>query len=156
MGTQEKKYRRNVAVFVLDAGGKILLCRRSDSYKAWQLPQGGMDSGETPREAMVRELGEEIGTKDVDIIHELEGTIRYDWPERLKHLGFDGQEQTYFLVRLRPEATIDLNAHDPAEFEDILWVGAGEFLARIEGFKKEPYSVALGKLISLFPTLIAP
>ena len=56
----ELPYRQNVAIVVVNREGLILACRRSDAYQAWQLPQGGIEAGEEPEEAMWRELEEEI------------------------------------------------------------------------------------------------
>ncbi len=146
-------YRQNVAAFLLNDTGHILLCQRSDEYKTWQLPQGGIDTGEDVTTALMRELTEEIGTNDIQIIHQLEQKIKYDWPEHARKYGFVGQEQTYFLAKLLGKVDIE-NAVDD-EFVDYTWVDAKEFKLRISGFKKGAYIKALDLLIEKFPTVIA-
>ena len=146
------KYRKNVAAFILNDDGKLLICLRSDKFKTWQLPQGGIDEGETPREALYRELLEEIGTNNIDIIHELEDRIRYDWPEHLHTKKHVGQEQVYFLVKLNSK--IDLEAASSKEFIEAKWIDSKTFSELDCGFKTEAYNTALSKLLKLFPNLI--
>lgn len=151
---QEIPYRRNVAAFVLNEEGKILTCRRSDRHHAWQLPQGGVKEGEALDAALLRELKEEIGTAEVDILGMLENSIRYNWPEHLHHRGYRGQEQHYFLLRLRRDAVIDLHSDPDAEFDCSEWLSAREFLDRLDGFKASAYTEALQLLQELFPGTI--
>ena len=111
----------------------------------WQLPQGGIEQGESPEAAMWRELQEEIGTKDVEVIGALPDSIRYDWPEDHHGRGYLGQEQRYFLVRLKKDAEINLAA-DSCEFDQCCWMGAGEFLSKLSSFKADAYKKAIEKL----------
>ena len=67
----KREYRRNVAIVVVNHAGLVLACHRSDSTGIWQIPQGGIEEGESDEEAMHRELEEEIGTSDVDILGKL-------------------------------------------------------------------------------------
>lgn len=151
----ELPYRQNVAIVVVNREGLILACRRSDAYQAWQLPQGGIEAGEEPEEAMWRELEEEIGTTDVKVIGRLKKPIRYDWPTQLHRRGFSGQEQTYFLVRLKKKAAIDIFAHEKPEFDKTEWLHVEDFLERIEGFKAAAYEKALKKLRKKYPEYFA-
>ncbi len=150
-----KGYRPNVAIVVVNKEGLILACRRSDGYKVWQFPQGGIEKGETVEEAMWRELEEEIGTCDVKLIGRLPGTITYDWPPHLHRRGHCGQEQTYFLVRLKKNAVINLDSHEDPEFDKTEWVNYDTFLERIEGFKADAYRLALEGLRELYPDYFA-
>lgn len=138
-----KLYRPNVAAFVLNNKGEILLCERSDVRGAWQLPQGGIEAGEDPETALYRELEEEIGTSEVEIIAKLPQIIRYDWPEILFKRGFHGQEQHFFLVRLKEgsEPNIEIACD---EFIDSQWVSRERFIDLVQGFKREAYLQALG------------
>ncbi len=156
MQDQQKKFRRNVAVVVLDDQGLILACERSDVKGAWQLPQGGIEEGESDEAAMKRELKEEIGTDDISIIGRLKDPIRYDWPEKLYSRGYHGQEQIYFLVRLKNTKSINLHSWGEVEveFSSVEWVGKNEFLSRISGFKTAAYTEALEKLSAAFPNLM--
>ena len=147
-------YRTNVAAFVLNAEGLILLCRRADEFPSWQIPQGGVDQGEALDIAIIRELEEEIGTADVEILDALETAIRYDWPERLYTRGFCGQEQYYFLTRLAPAASIRLDTHQPQEFDLYEWVNQQVFLDRIATtFRAEAYRSALELFKSRNPNI---
>jgi putative (di)nucleoside polyphosphate hydrolase len=147
-----KKYRPNVAAIIVNDNGKILACHRADMEGIWQVPQGGINKTETAEEALLRELEEEIGTKEVDIIWKLPETLRYDWYEKNRNLGFDGQEQTYFLVRLHENAVINLNKSNP-EFNKYKWMPTNEFLSCLSEFKKEVYTTAIKKMKDKFPNL---
>lgn len=147
-------YRKNVAVIVINEEGKILACERLGNKGSWQLPQGGIDEGEEIEQAALRELEEEIGTKDVQIIGRYPGYIRYDWPERLYERGHRGQEQYYFLVRLASKAIIDFTKHHTVEFSGAEWVTASEFISRGSGFKSVAYKKAIEKLILMYPQCI--
>ena len=141
---QEKKYRPNVAIIVLAPTYpfecKILVAQRSDIKGAWQFPQGGIDEGESPQEAMYRELKEEIGTNDVEIIAQYPQWLSYDFPENVaKKMRFDGQSQKYFLVRLKPGAKIDINTPKP-EFNDFSFVKVEEINKIVNSFKKPVYT----------------
>ncbi len=149
------QYRRNAAIFVLNASGEILACERTDVAGAWQIPQGGIDAGESIEAAMLRELEEEIGTNDVDVLGSLPDPVRYEWPEALYVRGFRGQEQYYFLVRLREGAVLNLD-REPKEFARTEWIGAAEFLSRVSGFKADAYRTALAALQKQFHGLISP
>ena len=151
---EEKRYRPNVAAFVLNEQGQVLACRRTDAFKSWQIPQGGIDAGESPERAVLRELQEEIGTNDVDILGRLAQPTRYDWPVEAQRDGFHGQEQHYFLVRLRAGAAIDLHREHRPEFDESEWVTAQEFMGRVGGFKAQAYCDALQQFQNLCPGII--
>ena len=81
-----------VGIMVLNGAGLVLVCQRKDqSGDTWQMPQGGIDNGESPRAAALRELEEEIGTADVEIIGEIQGGIDYDLPADLVGRVWKGQ-----------------------------------------------------------------
>ena len=150
----KSNYRSNVAAIVLNQRGAILCGERSDRAGAWQLPQGGIEKGETAEEALLRELDEEILCNDVVILGRLDSPIRYDWPEDLHRRGFTGQEQHYFLVRLTAEAENQFTGAASIEFRGFEWLGAAEFLSRISGFKAEAYRSAIEQFSALFPGVI--
>lgn len=145
-----KKYRPNVAAVILSSAYpkecKFFIAHRLDIKGAWQFPQGGIDDGESPRVALLRELKEEIGTDDVEIISECPHWIQYDFPRSMAkkmYVGFAGQRQKYFLVRLKNEAEINLQTAIP-EFDQYTFVDAHELFERVTYFKKEVYKQVLG------------
>ena len=148
-------YRKNVAAFVLNQEGKILLCERSDIPNSWQLPQGGVEENEDLEAAMLRELSEEIGTSEVTILDQLTKGIKYDWPKKLHKRGFCGQEQFYFLARLDALATIKFGlVNGEQEFVDYRWVKDTEFESIVKSFKREVYLKALKIFQERNPELI--
>ena len=144
----EKRYRPNVAAIVLSSKYpekvEFFIASRSDVKDAWQFPQGGIDKGETPKEALLRELKEEIGTDEVEIVGEYPEWVSYDFPEMIakKMYPFDGQRQKYFLVRLKPGAKINLDTKEP-EFVQYTFVPYGKIFDYITYFKRPIYKKVL-------------
>ncbi len=142
-----KKYRPNVAAVILSPKypGKVevLVAKRND-IDAWQFPQGGIDDGETPKEALLRELKEEIGTNNVEIVTQMPQWQSYDFPKIIakKMYPFDGQRQKYFLVRLKNGAKINLNTEIP-EFQDYKFVPKNEIFHYVKSFKRPVYKKVL-------------
>lgn len=140
----EKKYRLNVAAIVLSSTYpfecKIMLAKRNDIDNIWQFPQGGIDAGENPKTALLRELKEEIGTAEVEIISEYPKWLQYDFPGKVseKMYPYDGQRQKYFLVRLKANARINLQTKEP-EFEEYKFVDLKKLFAMIHHFKRPLY-----------------
>ena len=144
------RWRRGVGIMLLDRAGKVFVGRRIDTPGAWQMPQGGIDKGETPRAAALRELKEEVGTNAADFIAETAGWLRYELPSELqgrKIWGgrYRGQEQKWFAMRFRgSDADIDLETHHP-EFDAWKWVPAAELPALIVPFKRALYEAVLAE-----------
>jgi len=138
-------YRPNVSAVILSSKYpekcEFFIAHRSDIKNAWQFPQGGIDEGETPQEALLRELLEEIGCNNVEILAEFPEWITYDFPNVIsnKMYPFKGQTQKYFLVRLKEGAKIDLQAHEIPEFEEYDFVTHKELFDRVTYFKRKPY-----------------
>ena len=138
-----KKYRPNVAAVILSPKYpekvEILVAKRND-VDAWQFPQGGIDEGESPKEALLRELKEEIGTDDIEIIAEMPEWLSYDFPKMIakKMYPYDGQRQKYFLVKLKKDAKIDLNTEIP-EFDDYKFVKLEDVFKYVKSFKRPVY-----------------
>jgi len=141
----KKSYRPNVAAIILSSKYpdkcEFFVAHRSDIKNAWQFPQGGIDKGETPREALSRELLEEIGCNNVEVLGEFPEWISYDFPKVSsgKTYPFDGQTQKYFLVRLREGARIDLHAYDIPEFKEYEFVEYDQLFKKVTYFKRKIY-----------------
>ncbi len=144
----EKNYRPNVAAIVLSssypAKCEIFIASRIDIKDAWQFPQGGIDEGETPEVALLRELEEEIGTSDIEIIAQYPGWVSYDFPDAVakKMQPYDGQIQKYYLVRLNKNAKININTALP-EFGEYKFVDSRKLNNYITFFKRTVYKKVL-------------
>ena len=144
-------YRPCVGIMLFNADGKVFVGKRLDqTVEAWQMPQGGIDNGESPREAALRELGEEVGTHKAEIIGEMADWITYDLPEHLIGVAFHGkykgQRQKWFALRFTgTDGDIDLAAHDP-EFSDYRWVSLDELPDLIVPFKRQTYRQVIAAL----------
>jgi putative (di)nucleoside polyphosphate hydrolase len=143
-------YRPCVGVVLTDGQGRVFVGQRADmGTPAWQMPQGGIDKGETPVEAALRELREEtgVGPRHVAVLAETADWLPYDLPpEVLPYRGkYRGQTQKWVLVRLEAgEDVIDLT-HDEVEFSDWRWMTGRELLEAIVGFKRPIYEAVLGE-----------
>ena len=139
-------YRPCVGVVMINRDGLIFTGNRKDSHiPAWQMPQGGIDDGEKPRKAALRELWEETGvTEDlVEFLAKSSGWLTYDLPDELigKVWGgkYRGQRQKWFLLRyLGQDDQIRIATEHP-EFSAWCWIRADEMVASIVPFKREVY-----------------
>ena len=144
-----KQYRRNVLAVIVNKEKKILVGERSDRPGIWQMPQGGIDEGETSEEALMRELKEEIGTDKARIIRKLDFKISYDFPEELSSdimKKYKGQIQDWFLLELEDTAVLDLSK-SLGEFKALDWKDAGSILCGIVFGKSKLTSRGLRPLI---------
>jgi len=145
-------YRPCVGIMMINAQGLIFAAQRIDSpTPAWQMPQGGIDAGEDPGRAALRELEEEISvTPDlVAPLAETQDWLAYDLPpEMVPHIWkgrFRGQKQRWFLMRyLGADSQIDI-ATDSPEFSDWRWITAEDMLERIVPFKRAIYAQVIGE-----------
>ncbi|WP_282605063.1 RNA pyrophosphohydrolase [Pelagibius sp. Alg239-R121] len=149
-------YRPCVGLLVLNTKGEVFVAQRNDMRsEAWQMPQGGIDKGEAPRDAALRELEEEIGTADAEILAESADWHSYDLPRelvgRLWKGRYRGQTQKWFALRLRGgDETINIETEHP-EFSAWKWVGIGEVAEFAVPFKRDLYR----KIIEEFRHLAA-
>lgn len=143
-------YRPCVGVMLINAEGEVFVGQRLDrDTDAWQMPQGGVDKGEEPRDAALRELLEETGVlaELVDVIAESEGWLPYDLPHdlvpRIWKGRYRGQEQKWFLMRFRgEESDVNIETEHP-EFSAWRWLPSNQLVANIVPFKREVYAQVL-------------
>jgi putative (di)nucleoside polyphosphate hydrolase len=153
MSDNDLPYRPCVGIMLFNRHGDVFVGKRIDqTVEGWQMPQGGIDQGETPQEAVLRELQEEVGTDKAQIIAEMDEWVTYDLPAHLIGVAFHGkykgQRQKWFALRFTGEdGDINLTSHAP-EFSAFQWVSLEKLPALIVAFKRDTYRsviAALGK-----------
>lgn len=161
------KYRPCVGLLVMNRAGQIWIGERLEARNDaeglgtwWQMPQGGIDTGEKPAAAAMRELHEETGITSAEIIAETTDWHRYDFPLEfaVKAWGgrFRGQKQKWFAMRfLGDDSEIDISSHDPGlhpEFGRWRWSAKDELIGNVVDFKRKIYRAVLAE----FDPLIVP
>ncbi|MEW9918229.1 RNA pyrophosphohydrolase [Marimonas sp. MJW-29] len=145
-------YRPCAGVMLMNEAREVFVGQRKDRYtEAWQMPQGGIDPGETPQEAALRELEEETGvSRDlVTVIAETSGWVPYDLPHdlvpQLWKGRFKGQEQKWFLMRFHgtDDAVNIFTEHQ--EFSAWKWMPTAQVLDSIVPFKRSVYEAVLAE-----------
>ena len=145
-------YRANIGIVITNEKKQILLAKR---YKqnAWQLPQGGIDKGETELDALYRELEEEVGlaAKQVSLLAKTPKWLRYELPiehiRRKQKPTCIGQKQVWYLLKLvSNDSDISLSLHNKVEFDDWKWVDYWNPVDEVINFKKEVYEDMLKAL----------
>ncbi len=150
----DRAYRPAVGIMLLNAANLVFVARRIDTaVEAWQMPQGGIDDDEAPREAALRELKEEIGTGKATILAESRGWLRYDLPAELagKVWGgrYRGQRQKWFAMRFTGrDADIDLATEHP-EFMAWRWAPPEQLPEMIIPFKRQLYRDVLSEFAAI-------
>ena len=145
----ERPYRPCVGIMLLNADGHVFVAQRIDQQvEAWQMPQGGIDDGEAPATAALRELAEEIGTDKAEILAESPDWIPYDLPEDLADKvwkgRYRGQTQKWFAMRFTgADSDIDINTKHP-EFDAWRWAAMGDLPNLIVPFKRAVYEQVVG------------
>ena len=145
----EKKFkdlplRNGVGIVVLNKQNKIFVAKRIDNPKDfWQMPQGGVDNGESFLTAAYRELEEETSIKNVELIQEIDGTTTYELPKHLLGIiwkgKYKGQKQKWFLMRyLGEDSEINIKTHKP-EFLEWRWIDLDMITEVVVDFKLHVY-----------------
>ncbi len=142
------EYRPCVVAVFTNISGQILVCERSDFRGSWQLPQGGIDPGESALNAIYREMREEIGCDRFRVTKEASGLIKYKFPENLdKSISkkWIGQSQVWFMAEFDSGFGPDIAAGD-GEFVAFGWRDPKEVVAGIIEWKRDAYVEGLTKL----------
>lgn len=142
---------------LINRDGDVFVGRRIDqTVEGWQLPQGGIDEGESPAEAAFRELEEEIGTRNAALLREYDDWLSYDLPSHLLgvalHGRFRGQRQKWLAMRfLGTDSEINVHTAEP-EFGEWKWLAVDVLPRLVVAFKRDTYA----KVIGAFRDLAAP
>ncbi|MDR3441102.1 RNA pyrophosphohydrolase [Telmatospirillum sp.] len=147
-------YRSGVGLMLFNPQGLVFTAKRIDTAEnAWQMPQGGIDDGETPVEAALREMKEEIGTNQAEILGESAGWFHYDLPAEL--VGkvwkgrYRGQRQKWFALRYTGrDCDIDIRTEHP-EFNDWRWTRFDQLIELIVPFKRDLYRAVIGEFTTI-------
>jgi putative (di)nucleoside polyphosphate hydrolase len=141
-------FRAGVVAVVTNSHGQLLAFERSDVTGQWQLPQGGIEPGESPVAAAWRELAEEtgLGPDDVDLVDEYPEWTLYEWPEHVRQQGRQGgkrlgQVQRWFTFRVRDDDVEP--APDGVEFVSWKWVDAEWLIGQVVEFRRPGYERVL-------------
>ena len=144
MDKQKLPMRSGVGIIVLNKKNQVFVGKRKDNpVDNWQMPQGGIDTGENYIDAMKRELIEETSIKNIKILKEIENTYQYELPNNLVGIiwkgKFRGQKQKWFITRfLGTDNEININTKHP-EFIDWKWIEPKLLPDVIVNFKKDLY-----------------
>lgn len=151
LNLKELPYRQGVGIILVNADQKVFVGQRLDTaYPAWQMPQGGIDKGETPVQAALRELEEEIGTNAVEMKAESPSWYTYNFPQEFNpHFWqgqYKGQRQKWFLFQFTgQDSDISLETEHP-EFQDWKWVPKEDLVSLAVPFKRDLYKAVIEDL----------
>ena len=159
-------YRPNVGIVLLNDQNHVFWGKRI-GQQSWQFPQGGIQHGESPEQAMYRELHEEVGllAQHVQIIGRTRDWLRYDVPDeflrrqvnRNHRVSYKGQKQIWFLLRmLSDDQQVKLDVSDQPEFDAWRWDPYWIELETVVGFKRQVYQLALSELARFIPNTNFP
>lgn len=136
-----KPYRKCVVAVVTKDFKTFLVGERQRHPGAWQFPQGGIDEGEAPVQAALRELKEETGTDQVELVREAADWVSYDFPEDMEApiaKDYRGQTQKWFLFQMAVDHNPDLEESDH-EFRALDWRSLESILSGIVAWKRDVY-----------------
>ena len=145
---EQRPYRPCVGIFLLNNGGLVFAGRRIDSRaEAWQMPQGGIDAGESPLQACMREMREEIGTNTAELVSQHDDWLYYDIPlplaDRLWQGRYKGQKQKWMALRFTgDDSDINIATEEP-EFCEWKWLSPHDLVDLAVPFKRDVYQNVL-------------
>jgi putative (di)nucleoside polyphosphate hydrolase len=145
---EQRPYRPCVGIFLLNNDGLVFAGRRIDSRaEAWQMPQGGIDAGESPLQACMREMREEIGTNTAELVSQHDDWLYYDIPlplaDRLWQGRYKGQKQKWIALRFNgDDADINIATEEP-EFCEWKWLSPHDLVDLAVPFKRDVYQNVL-------------
>ena len=147
---EDLPYRLGVGMMLLNAEGRVFVAKRIDmTSEAWQMPQGGIDAGEEPAVAALRELREEVGTDQATILAESADWYCYDLPDHLVPIiwggKYRGQKQKWFVLRLDGDDSLINITGEHAEFSEWKWVDVETLPDIIVPFKRELYAALVAE-----------
>ena len=151
MKNQKLPMRDGVGAIILNNENKVFVGKRKDNpFNNWQMPQGGVDHGESYLAAMKREIFEETSIKNLEVLKEIDGFFEYELPKNLVGIiwkgKYRGQKQKWFISRfIGSENEINLKTSNP-EFIEWKWIFPNELPEVIVDFKKDMYINLLNKL----------
>lgn len=146
-------FRPNVGIILVDDDDRVFWAQLVRQKSAWQFPQGGIDEGEKPVDAMYRELYEEVGLtrQDVSLLGQTQGWMKYRLPKRFQRANQKrpciGQKQKWFLLRFTGDSSsIRFDATNSPEFAGYQWVSYWYPVNQVISFKRDVYRRALAEL----------
>ena len=151
---EDLPYRPCVGVMLFNRDGLVFVGRRIDqTVEGWQMPQGGIDEGETPQQAGLREMKEEIGTDKAVVLREHSEWLAYDLPPHLLgvalHGRYRGQKQKWLALRFTGEDS-DINVATPEpEFAQWKWLAVEALPRMIVPFKRDTYAKVIAEFRDL-------
>ena len=152
MRIDQAGYRFNVGIIMVNDDQRVFLAKRI-GHDAWQFPQGGVNANETAKQALFRELQEEIGLdpEDVDVLASTRHWLKYQLPKQYWRLDARplviGQKQRWFLLKMRcNERKVRLDLSESPEFDSWRWVDYWEPISHVIYFKQQVYRQALKEL----------
>jgi len=148
MTRDPSRYRPGVGLILTEGRGRVWLGQRAGGYEGEQLPQGGIEPGETIEDAVWRELEEEVGTRNAELLGSTKEWTFYDFPPESSHRDlWDGQRHRWFVLRfLGDQSELDPAGVAEPEFEGWRWATPDEAIAAVVTFKQPVYRFAFTEL----------